>query len=254
MTQQNDIVVLHVPFRGNREVTARSLETFIREQMAETNTTKIFGELSFVDIPVCSRTKAPTCMAFSRFKNTRVHQAFATEFNGIYVTKRDRLTISLSSNSPITFSAKYLQNKIAWIDPHFLAQQLENSSKPIKCSNLENSKQNKENLHRLAESTKFTITDTNPATTLITNPLISITDQIAVKQSPAQASPKPTVAEKLEINNLKIMLKTVMEENLQLKQRVEELELKVSSREASLAKEKKLTHELKAALTSLYHC
>ena len=102
MAQHKGSVVLHVPFRGNREVTARSLETFFREQMTETNTTKIFGELSFVDIPVCSRTKAPTCMAFLRFKNIQVHQAFATEFNGIYVTKRDRLTISLSTNSLMT--------------------------------------------------------------------------------------------------------------------------------------------------------
>ena len=181
MTQQNDIVVLHVPFRGNREVTARSLETFIREQMAETNTTKIFGELSFVDIPVCSRTKAQTCMAFLLFKNTQVHHEFATKFNGIYITRRDRLTISLSTNSSNTFSAHYLQNKIAWIYPQFLAQQLENSSKPIKYSILENNKQNKENSHQqLAESTKVTKTEANSNTTLITSTLISLTYQIFV--------------------------------------------------------------------------
>ena len=71
--------------------------------------------------------------------------------------------------------------------------------------------------------------------------------------SKAQPFQKPTVAEKLEMNDLKIKLKAVKEENLQLKQKIEVLELKVSSREASLAKEKRLTYDLKAALTSEYH-
>ena len=48
-----------------------------------------FGELAFVDIPVCTNVKTSTCMAFVRFKGTRVHLDAAEKFNGIYVTERN---------------------------------------------------------------------------------------------------------------------------------------------------------------------
>ena len=40
--------------------------------------------------------------------------------------------MSLSKNGPMTFSVHYLKNKIAWIDPEFLEQQLSESTKDKK--------------------------------------------------------------------------------------------------------------------------
>ena len=44
MAQHNENVALHVPYKIDRYVTARMLESFIREQMAQINTTKTFSE------------------------------------------------------------------------------------------------------------------------------------------------------------------------------------------------------------------
>ena len=82
MAQPNDIVVLHVPFRGHREVTARDLKTFIIKQMTETNTTQTFGELAFVDIPVCTNNESSTCMAFVRSKTREYTQALQQNSTG----------------------------------------------------------------------------------------------------------------------------------------------------------------------------
>ena len=62
-------------------------------------------------------------MAFLRFSDTLVHPDFAAIFNGEQVTNKDRFTISLSSNRPLAFSTHYIQNKMTWVLPQFLAKQ-----------------------------------------------------------------------------------------------------------------------------------
>ena len=100
MAQFNYIVVLHVPFNGDRYITARMLESFIREQLAEKNMTKKCGELAFVDIPFHTNENDPKCVAFLRFQDNRVLPKFVSRFNGIYVTKSDRLTTSIKHQQP----------------------------------------------------------------------------------------------------------------------------------------------------------
>ena len=117
----------------------------------------------------------------------------------------------------MTFSAHYLKNKIAWIDPEFLEQQL-------------------------AESTKDKTTETNvnstnsPKTTIRSNLLVDTTNTAIEIKSPAQTR-KPTVAENLELNALKIKYEATWAENIKLKSELERLE-------TELAKEKRRSNDL----------
>ena len=117
----------------------------------------------------------------------------------------------------MTFSAHYLKNKIAWIDPEFLEQQL-------------------------AESTKDKKTETNvnsmnsPKTTIRSNLLVDTTNTAIEIKSPAQTR-KQTVAENLEMNALKVKLKETWAENIKLKSDLERLE-------TELAKEKRRSNDL----------
>ena len=123
MAQQYiDIVITQVPLCHDRFNTARILEDFLQKQMAENEMTKKCVELSFVDIPLRTNENGHKCLAFLRFLDTSVHPWFVSKFNGIHVTKSDRLTISISKNSPITFSSRYLNSQIAWVHPKFLAR------------------------------------------------------------------------------------------------------------------------------------
>ena len=107
MTHHNDIVVLHVLFKGDRYITARILEMFIREQVAESNTTKTVNchslKFSFAQTqkrqiawlfydsatPECIQVSQPSSMVYS---------------------KKGHLKISLSNNSRF----RHIISKIKW--------------------------------------------------------------------------------------------------------------------------------------------
>ena len=96
----------------------------------------------------------------------------------------------------MTFSVHYLKNKIAWIDPRFLDQQLEELT-----------------------GDKKTVTTTNSNTPIRVSLLTNTTEQTIEINSPARTrkSPqKPTLAENLELNDLKVRLKSTLAENTQL--------------------------------------
>ena len=86
----------------------------------------------------------------------------------------------------MTFSAHYLKDKIAWIEPEFLEQQLAESTKDKKTETNVNSM-------------------TSPKTTIRSNLLVDTTNTAIEIKSPAQTR-KPTVSENLEMNALKVKL------------------------------------------------
>ena len=139
---------------------------------------------------------------FLRSKDIRGHPGFAAKFNDVHVTKKDRLTISLRENSPLTFSVHFLKNKIAWIDPEFHDLQLTESTKDKKTETNSNSAANLK----------------TPKTSL----LVDTTDQAIEINCQAQTNksrPKPTVADNLELNDMKAKLKSTAAQIIQLKKK-----------------------------------
>ena len=190
MVQQNDVAILRVPFNGDWFNTASRIKVFFEEQIEELNLTNKLGHICFVDIPVGTNENASGCMAFLRFENTSVHHWFASKFNGVHINQSVKLTVSISSNRPMTFSKYYLEQKIAWVNPQFLTSQLE-----------------KANAERSVGGVVTTIET-------------SSSDE---NQSPAQTttSPvKPKVSERIELNDLHNKLKAAEVVNVQLKQTI----------------------------------
>ena len=228
MAQCNEIVVLHVPFNGDRYITARMLETFIREQLAEKNLTKKCGELAFVDIPFHTNEYDPKCMAFLRFQDTRVHPMFVSRFNGIYVTKSDRLTTSISTNNPMTLSSRYLQYQIAWVHPQFLAEQSERAE-TTKTSRSPTRNRMSDTNETEIKSNPITVnqdTTPNQKSNLDHSKLKTVTDQTLEDFSPAlKKISSPKVAHRLESQNLNAKLLTAETENSELNRQIENLQI-----------------------------
>ena len=221
MAQQYiDIVITQVPLCGDRFNMARILEDFLQKQMAENEITKKNGELSFVDIPLRTNENDHKCMAFLRFLDTIVHPWFVSKFNGIHVTKSDRLTISISKNSPMTFSSRYLNSQIAWVHPKVLARHSCTENK-VSSNQTITEKSYATNTKSAAKQLEIAIQNTKPETKSI---LTSFTDHTPDHQSPALVQiSSPKVANRLELQNLASKLLLAETKNTKLKQIIEEL-------------------------------
>ena len=117
----NDIVVLNVPFKGDRQGTASRLQEFFTKKIKSFNAETLFGTIALVDIPQATNQGESKCMAFVRFKETRCHQEFAARFNGLLYFEKHKLTINMSRNPPNIFSYPYLNNQIGWVNTEYLA-------------------------------------------------------------------------------------------------------------------------------------
>ena len=118
----------------------------------------------------------------------------------------------------MTLSDHYIRNRIAWVHPEFLAQQIEKSTKSMHKSTIPESKYNQPKCQVSTQQSQHS--------TVIKCSPVSTVDQAVEIESPAQTrnSPqKPTVAENLELNELKARLKSTLAEKIQLKKTTENL-------------------------------